>query len=81
VSSPTHVFIRHTRLAIVAQTTNGETEKGLSDTYDDYHDYTVSLSIVSHLAQLTGHLDRLASCLTYVVHRRQNCPHGPTISY
>lgn len=25
----------------IPQTTNGETEKGLSDTYDDYHDYTV----------------------------------------
>jgi hypothetical protein len=45
VSSTTHTSIHHTDLAIIAQTTNGETEKGLSDTYDDYHDYTVSISI------------------------------------
>jgi len=81
VSSTTRASIHHTELAIIAQTTNGETEKGLSDTYDDYHEYTVSISIVSHLAQLRGHLDRLATYLPYVVRRRQNRPHGPSINY
>jgi len=26
---------------VIPQSTNGETEKGLSDTYNDYHDYTI----------------------------------------
>ena len=45
--------IWYTELATIAQTTNGETENGLSDTYNDYHDYTVCLAIISDVVQLT----------------------------
>jgi hypothetical protein len=53
------VFIRRTEFAIEAKNTNGETEKGLSDTYDDYHDYTVCLSIMLLVAQPTYKPSRL----------------------
>ena len=51
------LFVNWTRKT--AQTTNGETEKGLSDTYKDYHDYTVSLTNMSFVARSTGDSSRL----------------------
>lgn len=71
--------------SLIAAQTNGLTTGGLTDTFSNYHDYTVSSWLIpaakNNLSEFTSYSDRLATRYLDLVDRRKYSSHIEEVRY